>query len=134
MNIAQQSQSTTGHNIANVDTEGFSRQEIDQVTAAPAVAGHGQGADIRSVRRIQDGFTKEKVVGEQTKVGTWDAKEKILTEAEAIFTDLEGNKLRNALDEFWSAWGTLAHEPESSPMRKKIFVRTPNKRRIPSAP
>ncbi|MDX2471882.1 MAG: flagellar hook-associated protein FlgK [SAR324 cluster bacterium] len=124
MSVAQTGQQTTGHNIANVDTEGFSRQDMQQTTNGPAVAGHGGGSKVQTVRRIQDGFTKEKVVGEQNEVGTWNTREKILTEAEAIFTDLEGKKLRNALDEFWGSWGTLAHEPESGPMRKALLTRS----------
>ncbi len=124
MSVAQTGQHTTGHNIANVDTEGFSRQDVQQTTNGPAVAGHGGGSKVQNVRRIQDGFTKEKVVGEQNEVGTWNTREKILTEAEAIFTDLEGKKLRNALDEFWGSWGTLSHEPESGPMRKALLTRS----------
>jgi len=123
MSVAQTGQHTTGHNIANVDTEGFSRQEVVQETAMPAVAGKGQGADVQTIRRIQDGFTKDKVVGEQTQVGSWDTREKVLKEVEAIYTDLEGTKLRSSLDEFWSAWNTLAHEPESGPMRKALITK-----------
>ena len=97
MSVAQTGQHTTGHNIANVDTEGFSRQEVVQETAMPAVAGKGQGAEVQTIRRIQDGFTKDKVVGEQTQVGSWNTREKVLKEVEAIYTDLEGNKLRKEL-------------------------------------
>jgi flagellar hook-associated protein 1 FlgK len=120
---SQMGQSTTGHNIANVDTEGFSRQEIVQESARPMSNGKGTGVDVTGVRRMQDGFTKQKVVDEQTNVGTWEVREKLLTEAEILFTDLEGNRLRGAMDEFWGAWSSVATEPELGPHRKALVTK-----------
>lgn len=121
LTAAQMGQSTTGHNIANVDTDGFSRQEIVQESTIPMSDGKGTGVNVRGVRRLQDGFTKQKVVDEQTNVGSWETKEKILTEAEVMYTDLEGMRLRGALDEFWGAWGSVATEPEIGPHRKALI-------------
>ena len=116
----QTGQSTAGNNIANVDTEGFSRREVTQATAVPAMGGKGSGVDVTGVRRFQDRFVKAKVVDEQTRVGNWQTRESILTEAEVIYTDLDGTRLRGSLDAFWNAWETLSHEPESIPARKAL--------------
>ncbi|MBU2510913.1 flagellar hook-associated protein FlgK [bacterium] len=121
LSTSQMGQATTGHNIANVDTEGFSRQEVNQAASRPMSDGKGTGVDIKNIRRIQDGFTKQKVVDEQTNVGSWEAKEKILTEAEIIYTDLEGTRLRGSMDEFWGAWSSVATEPESGTHRKALL-------------
>ncbi|MCP4755367.1 MAG: flagellar hook-associated protein FlgK [Proteobacteria bacterium] len=120
---SQAGQSTTGHNIANVDTKGFSRQEVTQAASKPGSDGTGTGVDIAGVRRIHDGFTKQKVVDEQIQVGTWQTREKVLTEAEIIYTDLEGTRLRGTMDAFWGAWSTVANEPESVTMRKTLLVK-----------
>jgi len=124
MTAAQMGQQTTGHNIANVDTEGFSRQEVLQVSAQPYHGGKGNGVDIQGVRRHTDGFTKEKVVNEQNKTATWETKKRILEEAEIIFTDIEGNRLRGAMDEFWNSWNDVSHEPESQTMRKELISKS----------
>ncbi len=116
-------QSTTGHNIANVDTEGFSRQEIIQESARPMSNGKGTGVDVTGVRRIQDGFTKQKVIDEQTNVSTWETRQMLLTEAEVMYTDLEGTRLRGAMDEFWGAWSSVATEPEIGPHRKALVTK-----------
>ena len=71
---SQMGQSTTGHNIANADTEGFSRQEVSQATSRPTAEGRGTGVDVTGVRRMQDGFTKQKIIDEQNRVGTWQTK------------------------------------------------------------
>ena len=123
LTASQMGQSTTGHNIANVDTEGFSRQEIMQESARPMSDGKGTGVDVTGVRRIQDGFTKQKVVDQQTHVGSWETREKMLTEAEVLYTDLEGTRLRGAMDEFWGAWNSVATEPEIGPHRKALVAK-----------
>ena len=124
LTASQLGQSTTGHNIANVDTEGYSRQQINQTASRPSRDGKGTGVDINGIRRMQDGFTKTRVIEEQNQVGTWKAREKILAQAEAIYTDLEGNRLRNALDEFWNGWSSVANEPESVPLRKALLEKS----------
>ncbi len=120
---SQLGQSITGHNIANVNTEGFSRQEVTLKTSRPGSDGKSTGVDITGIQRKHDGFTKQKVVEEQTQVGTWKTKENILTEAEIIYTDLEGTRLRNSMDEFWGAWNSVATEPESVTHRKSLLIR-----------
>ena len=124
LTASQLGQSTTGHNIANVDTEGFSPQELSQAASKPGSDGKGTGVDITGVQRKQDRFTKQKVVDEQIHVGTWETRDKILTEAEVIYTDLEGTRLRGAMDEFWSAWNSVATEPESVTLRKTLVTKS----------
>lgn len=121
LTASQMGQSTTGHNIANVDTEGFSRQELTQAASLPMSDGKGTGVDVKGVRRIQDGFTKQKVVDEQVNVGTWKTREQIMTELEVIYTDLEGTRLRGSMDEFWGAWSSVGTEPESGTQRKTLL-------------
>ncbi len=123
LTASQLGQSITGHNIANVDTEGFSRQDVSQAASRPMSDGKGTGVDVKNVRRIQDSFTKQKVVDEETHVGSWETKEKILTEAEIIYTDLEGTRLRGSMDEFWGAWNSVATEPESGTHRKTLLTK-----------
>ena len=120
---SQQGQAVSGHNIANVDTEGFSRRELVQAAAKP-VDGKGHGVDITKVRRIEDVFTKKKVVKEQNAVGSWETREKILTEAEVLFTDLDGQRLRGELDAFWSSWNAVANEPERETLRRALISKS----------
>jgi flagellar hook-associated protein 1 FlgK len=55
LNAAQAGLLTTSHNIANVNTEGYTRQEIQQSAATPQFSGAGfvgSGVTVESVRRI----------------------------------------------------------------------------------
>ncbi len=123
LTASQLGQSTTGHNIANVDTEGFSRQEVTQAASQPTAAGKGTGVDVTGVRRVHDGFTKQKIVDTQTHVGTWQARLNILAETEVLYTDLEGSRLRGSMDEFWGAWSSVANEPESGVLRRALVTK-----------
>jgi len=120
---SQQGQAIAGHNIANVDTEGFSRQEIVQVAGRP-MDGKVHGVDITSVRRIEDAFTKKKIVNEQNSVGSWNTREKLMIEAEVIFTDLDGQRLRGDLNAFWDSWNAVANEPENVTMRRALLSKS----------
>lgn len=124
LTASQQGQSTAGHNIANVDTEGYSRQQVTQAASRPTDEGRGMGVDVTGVRRMQDTFTKNKIIEEKNRVGTWQTKENVLTRTELIYTDLEGSRLRGAMDEFWDAWGGVTNEPESVPLRKALVSKS----------
>ena len=55
----QRALSTTSHNIANVNTEGYSRQRVTIQANAPSAVGSlivGNGANVTSVERIFDRF------------------------------------------------------------------------------
>lgn len=120
LSTAQAGQSTTGHNVSNVNTKGYSRQQVQQTAARPSASGTGLGVEMTGVRRIHDEFTKIKIVDEASQVGTWKTKADVLTRAEIIYADLEGHGLKGALNEFWGAWGTLANEPERQAHRTTL--------------
>lgn len=61
---AQGGLSTTSHNISNVNTDGYSRQRIEQGTRIPEYNGAyylGTGVDITSVTRLYDSFLADQV-------------------------------------------------------------------------
>jgi flagellar hook-associated protein 1 FlgK len=64
LNNAQAGVVTSGHNIANANTPGFSRQVVEQQTNLPNFVGVGfigQGATVGAIRRIYDEFLGQQV-------------------------------------------------------------------------
>lgn len=60
---------TTGHNIANATTPGYSRQVVTQSAAAPQNFGYGfvgQGTDVASIQRVYNQFISAQVSTSQT--------------------------------------------------------------------
>ncbi len=84
---------TTGHNIANASTQGYSRQEATLV-ASPAleipaggIAGGsgahlGSGVDVQAFRRVRDQFIDLQYRGQNTNLGQWTARATALDQAE----------------------------------------------------
>lgn len=121
--MAQQSgMSTVGHNIANIDNENFSRQRVDLDPQHPFRSRFGAGVDIHQVERITDRFLTKRLIAEQSRGGNAEIRENGLRRLEALFAEVEGFGLRNALNEFWAAWGRLATQPEAEIFRQDLIA------------
>ena len=64
LSINQRAMHTVGHNIANQETEGFSRQQVNSGTSAPDPTGVGGGADAQPTSRVYDKFIQRKILQE----------------------------------------------------------------------
>ncbi|MBX6379011.1 MAG: flagellar hook-associated protein FlgK, partial [Clostridia bacterium] len=126
---------TTGHNVANAATEGYSRQRVDLRASAgfpsagpgagPAV-GPGQvgtGVDVAALTRARDAFLDAQVRNERRRWAGWDVRQQVLSELEAIFAEPSEAGLRVALDAFWDSWQSLAASPESLAARREVLQR-----------
>lgn len=103
---------TTANNISNAETEGYSRQEVNQV-AAQAIRTFttygcaGAGVDVLTIERIHDDFYDNKFWANNTNVGEFSMKEYYMNQIEDYFRDdstTEGftsvfNKMMDALAE-----------------------------------
>lgn len=111
---------TAGHNIANLNTEGFSRQQVRTESELPQPDGTGGGVRPGIPRRVFDRFTTRKIVQEESNSAVFDARERFLSKVEIVFNELENAGLRRSLNEFWDAWSLVANEPESDAARERL--------------
>lgn len=117
----------TSHNIANANTEGYSRQRATLETTTPFgmpsmnnQVGPGQigtGVDVSSIQRIRDGFMDYQIRREKSTLGQYEARDKYLSEIESIFNEPSDNGLSNLIGKFFNAWDQLSKQPESSNAR-----------------
>ena len=69
----------TGHNISNVNTEGYSRQRVNTAARIPVSAQPGQigrGVEATSIQRIYDRFINDQINEAGEAVGRWDARKR----------------------------------------------------------
>jgi len=111
---------TVGHNIANQETEGFSRQQVRSGTSAPDPTGLGGGADAQPTSRVYDKFVQRKILQENPRSEMFKSRGEFLQKIEIIFSETEGNGLHKALNEFWNSWSQLSNQPESEPARMRV--------------
>ncbi len=120
LSLNQRAMQTVGHNIANQETEGFSRQKVYSGTSAPDPTGVGGGADAQPTSRVYDKFIQKKILQENPRSGMFKTRGEFLQKIEIIFSEIEGNGLHQAMNEFWNSWSHLSNQPESEPARIQV--------------
>ncbi len=113
--------SVVGHNIANANSPGYSRQEVIMTATGPYTspsnirpmkAGQiGTGVSIKSIERQFDRYVSNQWRLENSLLSQWKMKQSGMTQIEAIFNEPSNSSLRMAIDDFWSALQQLAVEP-----------------------
>lgn len=129
----QKALDTTSHNVANANTPGYSRQEVVLSSTEPITAlsasksgGLGQlgtGVEAIDLKRYHDKFLDRQFRNENTALGNWETRERVLREVEAIMAEPSDAGLRTALDKFWQTLQDLANDPESSSARALVRER-----------
>jgi len=122
---SQAALSVTTNNISNVNTEGYTRQTVNQSAATPAAVYNssaiiGSGSQVNSVDQIRDAQLDKKYWRENATVGEWETKADGLTQLEAILGDTSENGLSSVMDEFYSALEDLSSDPSSNSARTVV--------------
>ena len=111
----------TSHNIANANTDGYSRQRADMVTTTPytlpsmdSASGAGQlgtGVTIDSIERIRDSFLDYQIRVENGASGQYKARDKYLSQVENVLgtdTGSTGSGISSLIQKFFSSWQSLS--------------------------
>ncbi len=115
---------TTGHNIANVNTEGFTRQRVE-LTAADAHATisksmTGTGVRVDQVTRINDEYLDRQIFNEQKYLGSYEERDYALNQVEAIFNETQNEGLNRVITGFFNEFRKLGNQPENESMRLTV--------------
>lgn len=123
----QRALDVTGHNIANANTPGYSRQvaRLAPMPAyappsltMPAEAGQvGTGVQVADIQRVRDLFLDRQARDLQSQLGRWQVRSQTLAELETILGEPSDAGLARALSDFWEALGMVANRPDSLPAR-----------------
>ena len=117
---AQVGISTTGHNIANASTPGYSRQVVVQGAALAQNFGYGyvgQGVDVKTIQRIYSDFQAAQVRSTQTAKSGLDSYYAQITQVNNMFADSTAG-LSPTLQSFFSGIQNLASNPSSGAARQ----------------
>ena len=114
--FAQQiSLNTVGHNIANANTDGYSRQSVNLVAANSQTiytgAGSmqvGTGVVAQSTTRARDSFFDQQMWKENSSQGYSQISQDTLGKVEGVFSEPSDTGIQSVLNNFWDAWNTLA--------------------------
>src|SRR5690554_1993420 len=85
LHVQQKQLDITNHNIANVNTEGYSRQR-GTTKAIPSYYGDvGRGVAMQEIKQIRDSFLDMQLRNEVKSLGEWETKADFLSNIEAIY-------------------------------------------------
>ncbi len=122
--LAQQySLTTAGHNMANVDTPGYTRQRVNLAATDPFVSTVGRigsGVRVTNVLQARDLFLTGQYRQGNDQLNRWSARQRAMNEVETIFQEPSEEGFGKSLDGFFAAWHTLSQNPESSAGRAAV--------------
>ncbi|MFC7785937.1 flagellar hook-associated protein FlgK [Rossellomorea sp. GCM10028870] len=124
---------TTGHNISNANTPGYTRQRVNFAQTEPYPAPSmnrpqipgqiGTGVEAGSIQRVRDSFLDTQYRGENNKLGYWDTKMEAMKKMEEVMNEPSDSGLSKTMDMFWQSLQDLAVNPTNSGARSVVRQR-----------
>lgn len=122
LQMSQNALNATGHNLSNVDTTGYTRQQVVQAdgiynTLKESYLSKSQiglGTQIAAVRQVRDMFRDAEYrlsIGRQS---FYEESYNTVNEIENYFGELDSIKFHEALETLWNAVSEVAKQPDDS--------------------
>jgi flagellar hook-associated protein 1 FlgK len=127
----QQALDVAGHNIANSNTEGYSRETAVLQTNQPlvipalsAVTGKGgqlgTGVSVATYTRIRNGYLDAQYRTQSSALSAAGTQSEELQQVQSAFSEPSSSGISNRLSAFWSAWNSLAEAPTSQAAKEGV--------------
>lgn len=127
LNAAQVGIDTTGHNISNAETEGYTRQRVVTSTAYPVGIDpglRGNGTQIQEIVRVFDNFVFNRYTSTAQNKEYSDMMKKTLEELSSYFPDVENVGIKTDLQGYFNAWESFANNPSNVAVKVALSQQT----------
>ncbi len=131
LQTSQNALNTVAHNMVNVDTKGYTRQQtslatrsyntISKTGSSVSYQQVGLGVSYADVKQVRDYFLDKSFRKESGRSGFYDTSCDAIEEVEEIFQELDGEAFAKTLDNLWVSVQELAKDP-SSTVNQGIFI------------
>ncbi len=125
--LAQQtSLQTIGHNISNVNTSGYSRQDVNLSAKDPTptfIGPIGNGVEATDIVRAYDRFITQTLFGKTSDMSGLDTRVSGMQIIEGTLNEVEENGVNRLLEDFWSGWDDLSNNAEGMAERTTLLQR-----------
>lgn len=114
----------TGNNIANVNTEGYSRQVASITSSNPVDQGgllFGTGSAVDSIDRAENTFITKQLITASANYGEYEAASPPLSDIEHIL-DIGETSLAGDIDSFFDAWEALSSNSGGNSERQQVLI------------
>ncbi|MDH5300717.1 MAG: flagellar hook-associated protein FlgK [Gammaproteobacteria bacterium] len=120
----QRNLSTTGHNISNVNTEGYSRQRVELTAQRPIPSGMGfigNGVDVQTTRRMFDEHATNQVRSRSSSTEFFSELRHLSEQVDNLLADPDAG-IASALNAFFDSVQGLSDDPSSIPAREVMLT------------
>lgn len=124
INSYQRALATTGHNIANANTEGFSRQTVNLSSTLPqsiGVGAIGSGVGVSSITRSYDQFVVEQMRSSSSAYNQFQNYSELSSQIDKLLSD-PATGVSGALNGFFGSLQQLSDDPASLPARQIVIA------------
>jgi flagellar hook-associated protein 1 FlgK len=129
---SQEAIDTTGHNITNANTPGYSRQTAVLQTNTPlpiaamspltgAGGQMGTGVSVTTFTRIRNTYLDAQYRTQNATLGSASTEANELQQAQSAFDEPSTSGISSQLSAFWSSWSSLANSPSSEAAREGVI-------------
>jgi len=115
--------SAASQNIANLKTQGYTRQAALLAAVAPTAGSNqaGNGVSVSALLRFSDSYKTQQLWFSAASLGERSTAQPYLTQLEKVMGDDESN-LSDGVDKFFSALNAVAGvDPTSTPVRQQVI-------------
>lgn len=125
LTVNQNAINTTSHNLANVDTNGYVRQQVlikDVYYTTIGQSAHslmqvGLGAATETVRQVRNSFLDQQIRREVGRLGFYDSQLEAVYEVEDIFGETQGERFQVSMQDIWNSLQELIKTPSDRTAR-----------------
>lgn len=122
---AQVGLSVTGNNIANVNTEGYSRQMADQTIAGLLNDGNvtvGRGTDVRGILGARDTVAERTLLEQESRTNYYSTVYQGMDTVEDLLNETEFSGINKAIGEFFGTWEAVSSRPDQVGARQELLA------------
>lgn len=137
LNYYQASLNTTGHNISNADTKGYSRQGVlsraaDAIRLRTAYGMMGTGVQMTGIKQFRNVYYDTKYRASTSKLNEYAGKQEQLTQLQSYInefisvtgTEQTGSGYTKLLSQLWDAMQDLSRNPSDAAYRTQFIEST----------
>ena len=129
LTAAQVGVTTTSHNIANAESEGYTRQRVITAASTPLSMSAGQvgnGVDVTEIERIFDNFVFDRYTKLSADKEYSGYSEKTLEELSTYFPEIDEVGIKSDLKEYYNMWQSFSDNPGNDAIKLALAKQTEN--------
>ena len=124
----QRAFAVTGHNLDNINTEGYSRQRAEfrafepiylpGLNRAETPGQIGQGVVVERIERIRNELLDKRIVAQSSGEGYWEVRDAYIKSMEQFYLEIDkNNSVSSKMDNFWNSWQELSQNAADTEFR-----------------